>query len=550
MKVYISAKEIVELGEFLPNAVVTRLAAVSKLNLARSILYAGENGNQIVYRYGNEEMTRNDLQALVFKLASYFKELGIKKGKRVLFLLHDTPAFSASFLAAIWIGAIPVPITARSKPETLSYIVQDSEAHFIIAEEESLPAINEALDGEKSRPQIILQNLYIPSTRNIPKCVISLSNCLKSDEIVDCVESDPQTIVFWLYTSGTTGKPKAVMHTAIGMLANTELYAGRTLGIGPGDTLYSVAKLFFAYGLGNSLFFPLLLGATAILDREWPTPVSVANNISNYRPSVFFGVPAMYQMLLGSQDKLNRTAISAPRTFVSAGAHLPASLFKRWQKFTDKKILDGLGATEVGHIFLANDRESAQPSATGKAIPGYEMRLEDANGNEVVVGEKGVLWVLGPSISVGYWQKPDTTKERFQHGWYRTGDMFSRDADGYYYCHGREDDLFKIKGRWVVPAEIEGLVCTDFSEVTEAVLLPVNDRHELTQAALVLRTTLSEDKTSQLCHRIAEYLRHKVEGFKNPSSIHIVADFPRNDNGKLLRQKLSMDIEALQASND
>ncbi len=544
MKVYISAKEIFDLGELLPNAVGARLSAVSKLNLARSILYAGENGNQIVYRYGDEEMTRTDLQALVFKLADYFQALGIKKGERVLFLLYDTPAFTASFLAAIWIGAVPVPITPRSKPETLSYIIQDSDAHFIVAEEDSLPAIDKAQEELRNRPQVIFQNLYTPSTANRPKGAFSLSKCLSSHGAVDCVDSKPQDIVFWLYTSGTTGKPKAVMHTAIGMLANTELYAARSLGIGPGDTVYSVAKLFFAYGLGNSLFFPLLLGATAILDREWPTPANVADNISNYRPSVFFGVPAMYNMLLGS--KANRTAISTPRTFVSAGAHLPGSLFKRWQNFTDKKILDGLGATEMGHIFLANDRESAQPGRTGQAIPGYEFRLEDTEGNEVAMGEQGVLWVRGTSVSTGYWQKTDTTKERFQHGWYRTGDLFSCDAEGYYYCHGREDDLFKIKGRWVVPAEIENLVCTEFSDVTEAVLIPVNDPHDLTQSVLVLRTALNETEGKKLCDDVAEYLRHKVEQFKNPSAIHIVADFPRNDNGKLLRNKLSMDIEAEQ----
>jgi acyl-coenzyme A synthetase/AMP-(fatty) acid ligase len=396
---------------------------------------------------------------------------------------------------------------------------------------------------------VIFQDLYIPSTPNIPKGVISLSKCHNSHDTVECVESESQDIVFWQYTSGTTGKPKAVMHTAYGMLANTELYADRTLGIGPGDTLYSVAKMFFAYGLGNNLFFPLLLGATAILDREWPTLMSVADNISKYRPSVFFGVPAMYQMLLGNKDKLNRIAISAPRTYVSAGAALPASLFERWQKLTDKKILDGLGATEVGHIFLANDRETARPSATGKAIPGYEFRIEDTNGNQVAMGDQGVLWVRGPSICAGYWKKPDTTKERFQHGWYRTGDMYSCDADGYYYCHGREDDLFKVKGRWIVPAEIESLVCTEFSDVIEAVLIPVNDRDGLTQAVLVLRTALNEAKAHILSEQIAGFLRHKVEQFKNPSAIHFVADFPRNDNGKLLRKALSTSIEALQANN-
>jgi acyl-coenzyme A synthetase/AMP-(fatty) acid ligase len=406
--------------------------------------------------------------------------------------------------------------------------------------------------GGKSRPQVIFQDLYIPSTPNIPKGVISLSKCHNSHDTVECVESESQDIVFWQYTSGTTGKPKAVMHTAYGMLANTELYADRTLGIGPGDTLYSVAKMFFAYGLGNNLFFPLLLGATAILDREWPTLMSVADNISKYRPSVFFGVPAMYQMLLGNKDKLNRIAISAPRTYVSAGAALPASLFERWQKLTDKKILDGLGATEVGHIFLANDRETARPSATGKAIPGYEFRIEDTNGNQVAMGDQGVLWVRGPSICAGYRQnqkKPDTTKERFQHGWYRTGDMYSCDADGYYYCHGREDDLFKVKGRWIVPAEIESLVCTEFSDVIEAVLIPVNDRDGLTQAVLVLRTALNEAKAHILSEQIAGFLRHKVEQFKNPSAIHFVADFPRNDNGKLLRKALSTSIQALLANN-
>ncbi len=211
---------------------------------------------------------------------------------------------------------------------------------------------------------------------------------------------------------------------------------------------------------------------------------------------------------------------------------------------TDKKILDGLGATEVGHIFLTNDRKSARPSSTGSVVPGYELRIETADGTEVAKDEKGVLWVRGPSISAGYWKKTTTTKERFQHGWYRTGDMFSCNADGYYYCHGREDDLFKVKGRWVVPAEIEGLVCSEFSDVTEAVLVPVNDHHGLTQSVLVLRTILDETKTKRLCDQIAKYLRHRVEQFKNPSAIHIVTDFPRNDNGKILRKELSMSIEA------
>jgi benzoate-CoA ligase family protein len=454
----------------------------------------------------------------------------------------DTPAFAAAFLACMAIGAIPVPLNPKTSPDSLRYIMTDSRARFAVIEQDAIdtqaPTLRESPFIEKNG--IFVQDHYhhtMPGNSGLNRLHIPDNNTV-APTTTYCVKK-AQSVAFWQYSSGTTGLPKAITHTQVGMLESTEMFAKRTLGITSNDKIYSLPKMFFGYGLGNTFFFPLVLGAPSLIDSVWPTPKRVVENIKTYRPTVFFGAPAMYSAILDESLGIKDEDLSSIRLCFSAGSPLPEQLYIRWKERFGIPILDGIGATEAGHVFLSNTFETSRAGSTGYPVEGYEVLLVTEDGEEAKPGEQGVLMVKGPSLSSGYWENPALNQKKFKDGWYRTGDVFVRNKAGDYSCKGREDDLFKVNGRWVVPVEVESAVQRNFIKVKEAVLVGRENSQGLTEPVLFVCTDLDKSEENELSESILNYLSNAVESHKRPRDCIVLKELPRNDNGKLLRSQLS-----------
>lgn len=514
--------------------------SVNNFNLAQSLLDERLNVHSSAFHYRGLSITREQLRKQVFELAHSFKNSGICANDRVMLCLNDSPGFHVCFLALISIGAIPIPLNPQLKQETLKYIVDNSAAKAIVVGNDSpiLQSISE--NGVFfTAIQIFTQDLYIDSLvpskdyKSIPLSKL-LTGCSAS-EVYLSKQNDP---AFWQYTSGTTGYPKAVVHSGAGMLRSHELFACGTLQLTADDRVYSSAKLFFGYGLGNSLFFPLLSGCECLLDHRWSTIEVVIENLNYYKPTVFFAVPATYAILLKNLQHLDPKVIENLRICFSAGSPLPKKIYHEWNHATGLNIYDGLGATEIGHVFLTNSEKHCKPGSCGKPVKGYQLKLvSDKQLDEFPKRQMGVLYVKGPSLGLEYWQDSSKTAEKFINGWYRTGDIVSRDEEGFYYYHSREDDLFKIKGRWVDPQEVEQLVLGNFNYVLEAALIPFEDQDGISQGVLFL--SINDDLDVQTLEReITFLLTERLDSHKLPNCIRFTRQLPRNENGKLVRNQL------------
>lgn len=513
-------------------------------NLAEYLLHNNLDDDSVMFHYGDRDIVRSELVSIIETFRGHLGEIGVTESDRVLLLLYDTPAFIASFLACMYLGAIPVPLNPRSSIESVSHVMNDSRARFAIVEADAVATLVPALSESPFMQTngIIVQDYYhheLPTTNhndsNGHSIAAWLEHATKYKHGKACLKK-PHSIAFWQYSSGTTGLPKAVQHTQRGMLENTGLFARETLKITEKDKIYSIPKMFFGYGLGNSFFFPLLASAQALIDSQWPSPERVISNLRSYKPTVFFGVPAMYNALLDDKWGLMKEEVSGVRLWFSAGTPLPEQIYNRWKERFGADILDGIGATEVGHVFLTNTPEQSAPGSTGYPVPGYDVRLLTENGQEAATGEQGVLLVKGPSLSPGYWENPSLNQIKFKDGWYRTGDVFVRGENGDYRCQGREDDLFKVKGRWVVPLEVESTVHRHFPQVKEAVLVGRTDNNGMTVPVLFICSEATDP--DNLINDIDDFLKEQIESYKQPSDCYVVKELPRNDNGKLLRSKL------------
>ena len=489
--------------------------------------------HKIAFECGEERVTYRQLFERVNRAGNAIKKLGVRQEERVALLLLDTPEFAYCFFGGIKIGAVPIPINTLLKPQEYEYILNDSRARVLIVSEALLPQI-QAIAKEK-----LCHLKTIVVFGKAPEGAYSLQQLL--DESSPELQAEPTSkddAAFWLYSSGSTGFPKGCIHLHHDMVVCSELYAKNILQITENDRFFSVAKLFFAYGLGNGLYFALAVGATSILWPGSPSPPNIFSVIEKHKPTLFFSVPSNYASLLSyKHESGGEFDLSTVRYGVSAGEALPATLFHRFKERFGIEVLDAIGSTEALHMFIANRPGAVRPGSSGEIMPGYEARIVDENGHDVPDGEVGSLLIKGDSVCAGYWNQHEKTKETIQGHWIRTGDKYYRDQDGYYWYVGRNDDMMKVKGMWVSPIEIENTLM-EHPGVQEAAAIGNADGNQLIKPAAYLVLKQGVDETPQLIEEIRQHLLSKLAAYKCPQRFEVVKELPKTATGKIQRYKL------------
>jgi benzoate-CoA ligase len=491
-------------------------------------------GRRIAFECGEERVSYAELYQRVNRAGNALKKLGVRQEERVGLLLLDTPEFAYCFFGAIKIGAVPIPINTLLKPQEYEYILNDSRTRVLIVSEQLLPQIQAIAKGKLR----YLKTIVVFGEP--PDVAFSLQQLL--DESSEDLEAEPTSkddAAFWLYSSGSTGFPKGCVHLHHDMVVCSELYAKNILGITENDRFFSVAKMFFAYGLGNGLYFALAVGATSILWPGSPSPPNIFSMIEKHKPTLFFSVPSNYATLLSYQRESGGPDfdLSTVRYAVSAGEALPAAIYHRFKERFNVEILDAIGSTEALHMFIANRPGAVRPGSSGQIMPGYEARIVDENGNDVPDGEIGSLLIKGDSVCACYWNQHEKTKETIQGQWIRTGDKYYRDPDGYYWYVGRNDDMMKVKGMWVSPIEIESALL-EHPAVQEAAAIGCEDGNKLVKPAAYIVLKNGINNVPQVIEQIREHLRVKLAPYKCPQTFEVVSDLPKTATGKIQRYKL------------
>jgi benzoate-CoA ligase family protein len=493
-------------------------------------LKTGDGGRLAITGAGGQ-LSYAQLLDLVQRTAAALRETGLEPEQRIVMFCSDGPAFAAVYLAAMRIGAIPVPVSTMLRAGGLAELLRDSRARLLAVTPEFGELAAEAAAAAPELRGILCSGAAGPAAAAVPVHDLdALVAAAVPDEAV--YPSTADSPAFWLYTSGTTGKPKAAMHRHGSVQVVCETYGAQVLGIRPGDRCLSAAKAFFAYGLGNSLLFPLSAGAAAILEPAPSRPEVVAERAAQFGATLFFGGPTFFANML--RAGLPPGAMAGIRLAVSAGEALPAALYERWTSHFGVDILDGIGMTEMLHIFLSNTEGQVRPGTTGVAVPGYELKILDEAGAPVPPGTPGTLYVRGSSAATGYWSRYDASRQVYQGEWLRTGDTYVADADGYYACLGRTGDMLKVSGMWVSPAEVEQRLLGHPS-VTQAVVVAGLDGDGLEKpvAYVILRpgAPAAEDELIQFC-------RDGLPAFKRPRRVVLTDGYPTTATGKVRRVEL------------
>ena len=501
-------------------------------NLASRLLAASlaARPNQTAFIDANGARSYADLADEIKKVSAALIAQGLAPGDRVLLCMVDSGGLVGAFLGAITAGVVPVLLNTVLTADDYAYVLGDAEPAAILVSGSLWPVWRQAIetaawkgmaiiDGEAAAPAVRLSDLLAagsPACRTYP--------------------ARPEDTAFWLYSSGSTGRPKGVLHRHDAAMATAELFADKVLGLKSDDVIYSAAKLFFAYGLGNGLTFPIHAGATAVLFPDRATAEAVCDILLRHKVTVFCGVPTLYAALLASPH-LPKGGFPALRLCTSAGEALPQALGEAWTDRTGVEIIDGIGSTEMLHIFVSNRPGAVRYGATGHAVPGYAVKLVDESGAAPADGDIGELWVQGPSMTSGYWNQPAKNAETFVGGWMRTGDKFWRDTDGALIHTGRADDMLKISGIWVSPGEVENVLLSH-PAVLEAAVIGVTDADGLikTKAFVVLKP--GEVGDDVLSAEIQAFVKARLAPHKYPRLIAFVQDLPKTATGKIRRHVL------------
>lgn len=490
-------------------------------------------GSNVAIEGGGEQISYQQLLERTNRVGNALQQLGVRMEERVAILLPDIPEFLYSFFAAIKIGSVAVPLNTYLRAEDYEYLLNDTRARVLLAHHSLLST----LDLVPADRLHYLQHVVVVGGQDSRYSTVEELIAVASPQLEPALTSKDDA-AFWLYSSGSTGTPKACIHLHHDMVVASESYAKGILQINPLDRCYSVARLFFAYGLGNAGYFPLSCGATTILSPARPEPAGIYANIERYRPTLFFSVPSNYAALLAHRREDDRDFdLSSVRDAISAGESLPAPLFDQFKTRFGVEILDALGSTETLHMVISNRPGAARPGSSGKIIPGYQAKLVDGSETEVPTGEIGALLINADSTCAGYWNRHEKTKETFQGAWIRTGDKYYQDKDGYFWYAGRADDLFKVNGRWLSPAEVESALIAH-PAVQEAAVVARLDSNGLTKPAayVVIKSGFLPD--DELVRTLQHWVAQRIGAYKRPRWIEFLPDLPKTSTGKLQRFKL------------
>ena len=468
------------------------------MNLFEAIFRHDESLPAILFE--QRTISYGELRAETLKMAQVITALGAKPGDRVALLLHDSPEFVTAFIAICSLGAIAVPINMSLRAENQSAILENCGAKVVLKE------------GD-------------------------LWNTVTETSLAEFPDPGPNDPAFILYTSGSTGEPKGAVHRQSHIFYTNETFCREVLRLTPEDRLFSSSRLPFAYGLGNSFSFPLLNGATTILCREKPSPDIIARIFKQHRPTIFFAVPVVYNLLLEYHRKSGDLDTASLRLCVSAGEALPAHLGEQWEKEFGVQLLDGIGSTEMLHMFMSNHENEVRYGSSGRLLHGYEAQLRDEHGGPTPEGKEGNLWIKGDSAAIGYWEKPEATANTFVDGWVRTGDLYRCDSDGYWFHMGRSDDCFKSSGRWVSPVEVEGTLLRH-PDVARAAVVEAFDANQLPCACAFVVKHEVESNSRQLEHELRKLAAESLPRFKQPRKYVFVSELPYTATGKIQRFKL------------
>ncbi len=481
----------------------------------------------IVFDDTGETVSYAQLAERVNRCGNLLRSLAGESGGRVLMVVKDCPEFFYLFWGAIKAGLIPAPLNTLLRAADYRHIIEDSECVGLVYSPEYRGEVASALAGADHQPAFIL-------------CTEGPSS------VADMMEESPATLLpaaasadsecFWLYSSGSTGRPKGAVHRHRDIVATCVHYAAATLGVTEDDICFSAAKLFFAYGLGNAMTFPLWAGATAVLSGQRPTPETTFDIIEQRRPTLFFGVPTLYAAQLRALDEAPRD-LSSLRCCVSAGEALPADIFRRWRERTGTLILDGIGSTEALHIFISNTVGDYRPGTSGRVVPGYEARIVAEEGRSVAAGETGRLFIRGDSTASHYWNNAERTAETMVDGWLNTGDTYYQDGDGYYVYCGRSDDMLKVGGIWCSPVEIESRLI-EHPLVLEAAVVGRADADELIKPEAFVVLKDAQDAGGTLAAELLEHCKSGLARYKYPRWVNFVDELPKTATGKVQRYLL------------
>lgn len=484
----------------------------------------GAHGARTAISGSGVESSYVDIAKLTHQAANRLRRLGVRPEQRVVLHLNDSQEFVVFFLATLRLGAVAVPVNTFCDAEDLTFYLNDTRASVLVTHSDC---------AGKS---------LAAAARSVPllEHIVYVEDPVWRDESTVCeafhVCADDSA--FWLYTSGSTGTPKAVMHSHAATVACSEQYARDVLQISDRDRIYSTSKLFFAYGLGNSLIFPFAVGASCVLNPARSDAATVLNIMRQHRPTLFFAVPTLYHQLLAAPE-LSAELFASVRMCVSAGEPLPALVFEQWLARTGQRIYDGIGSTEAMHIFCSNRPDAVQPGTSGRPVAGYELKLVDEDGRPVPVAQVGRLLVRGKTVAKGYWNRSRQNQLVFQGEWLATGDMYEQRADGYFRYIGRQDDVFKSSGLWISPNEVEQALLSH-PYVKEAAVVAGKNAAGLTvaMAFIVLKEAGASASETSVRQELQGYLAERLSKYKVPAMIECLPELPKTATGKVARATL------------